>query len=178
MRDRLRPALGLVASLIAMLVAACGGGGATNASIRANAPASAPDALPTKAHFVAQAQAICSALSAQEKPLKARQESLKGLPATSADTAFVALVHQLVTLSRVADAKLEALPRPAGDAHAIEKLLTGFSEETTEASAIAKAADNQESTLGEASEDALKRLIADNSVAANEYGMSDCIGSE
>ncbi|MGD0452563.1 MAG: hypothetical protein ABSB69_03120 [Solirubrobacteraceae bacterium] len=174
MPDRLRPALGLAMAAAAVLLSGCGSAGKPAAT--AHTTAQGPPT--TKARFVAQAGAICHTLSAQEKLLKARQEALKGLPAQSADTAFVALVDQLVADSRAAESKLRALGRPAGDARAIEGLLSALSEEATDASGIAKAADNQENSLGEAAEQALKRSVAANSALAAAYGMSDCIGSE
>jgi len=175
MPDRLRPALGLAVVAAALLLSGCGS--AATPTTTAHTTAS-PQGTTTKARFVAQAQAICRTLSEQEKPLKARQAALKGLPPETADTAFVSLVQQVVALSRAAESKLRALPRPAGDAHAIERLMSALSEEATDASGIAKAADNQESGLGEAAELALKRSVAANSALAAAYGMSDCIGSE
>jgi hypothetical protein len=178
MPDRPRAALGLLVGLIAVLLSACGTTGTPTTTVHADVSASTPNALPTKARFAAQAQAICVTLSAQEKPLEARQGSLKGLPITTAEKAFVSLARQVVVLSRAADSKLERLPRPPSDARAIEQLLRSFSEEATDATGIADAAANQESTAGEAAEGALKKSIAANSSLAAAYGMKDCIGSE
>jgi uncharacterized protein YceK len=178
MADRLRPALGLavvVAVAVAVLmVSGCGSTGTTTAAV----PTSAPAATSTKAHFVARAEEICRTLSAQEEPLKAQQESLKGLPSASADSVFVSLVRQVLAISKAANSKLHALPQPAGDAQAIDKLLAGFSEQVAEVSSIADAATRQESAVGEAAEGALKRSIADNSGLADAYGMKACVGSE
>jgi hypothetical protein len=174
MRDQLRPALALAAVLAGLLCSGCGSSSTPTITTHANGA----DATATKAQFIAQAEHICSTLATDELPLKARQESLKKLPAAAADKAFVSLVHQLVALSRTAAAKLAALPRPAQDAAAIEKLLSSFSEETSEATSIADAASRQESAPGEAAEDALRRSVAKNRVLAEQYGMKDCIGSE
>jgi hypothetical protein len=174
MPDRLRPALGLAAGCAAMLICGCGGGSHT-AGTQATGSSSGAT---SKVHFVAQAQAICRTLTAQEKPLRAREESLKGLSAESADTVFIALVHQLVKLTRATGQRIGALPRPAGDSQAVEKLVNALSEEASEAEGIAKAADNQESVLGEVAERALKRTVSTNSARATEFGMKECIGSE
>jgi hypothetical protein len=171
MPDRPRPALGLAVGLAALLLSGCGGSGTRTGAAGASAAT-------TKARFVAQAEAVCRALSAQEQPLKARQESLKGLPVAEADKAFVSLARRVVSLSRAAEGKLQALPRPPDDAQAIEKLLTSFSEETADANDIANAAASRESTLGEGAEQALRRSIAANSALADAYGMKACIGSE
>jgi hypothetical protein len=173
MRDQLRPALALATVLAGLACSGCSGSTPTTTA-HANRSATAA----TKAHFVAQAERICSTLATDEQPLKTRQESLKGLPVATADKAFVSLVHQVVALSQTAASKLGSLPRPAQDAAAIEKLLSSFSQETSEATSIADAASRQESTAGEAAEDALKRSASKNRVLAQEYGMQDCIGSE
>lgn len=75
---------------------------------------------------MARAERVCATASAEQAPLKARQEAAKGLAAGPARTLFVALAHQLVTISRAAEAKLAALPRPARDASRIATLLSIF----------------------------------------------------
>lgn len=171
--DRLRPALGLLATALVLLLTGCGGSGAPPKTV-AQSPAEAATA---KARFIARAQVICGGLSTQEKALRVRQEGLKGLSSQSAATAFVSLVHELVADSRTAEGKLRALPRPPRDAPAIERLLRAMSEEAAAATSIAKAAGNQESGLGESASRALKRVVADNSALAATYGMGACIGS-
>ncbi len=173
MSDRLRPALGLAAGLAVLSLSGCGGSGTPAAT-----SGSTTGAPTTKAHFVAQAEAVCHTLSAQEQPLRARQETLKGLPVATADKDFVALAQRVVTLSKAAERELRALPRPAGDEQAIERLLSGFSIETTDAATIASAAARQENTIGEDAEQALRKSIAADSALANTYGMKDCIGSQ
>jgi hypothetical protein len=178
MRHLPTPTPGLPAVLLALLLAVlCGGCGSSRTSTT-SARAGAAGGAATKAQFIARAESICATLSSQEKPLKTRQESLKGLPVATADREFVSLVHQLVDFSQTAVSKLQALARPAHDALPIEKLLTSLSAETKEANAIAAAASRQESSLGEADQDALRRSIANNRALAAEYGMKDCIGGE
>ena len=174
MGDQLRGALGLAAILVALLCTGCGSNSTSSTSSQANQSASTG----TKAQFVAQAQRICSTLSEQEKPLKARQETLKRLPAGVAAKTFAALVHQVIALSQAAASKLQMLPQPAGDTDAIKKLLSGFAGETSDAAAIGNAAASQEASTAEAVEYALRRTIADTRALAAEYGMTDCIGSE
>lgn len=178
MPRRLRPAVGLAVGLAVLMLSGCGSSGTSTATGHTSSAAFSAKAAISKTQFVARAEAICRTLNAQEKPLRERQESLKGLPADTTAAKFVSLVNQVVVLSRAAEAKLQALPRPAGDAQAIETLLTGFSDETTDATAIAKAASNQESTPGEDAEDALKRAVEGISTLANTYGMKNCVGSD
>ncbi len=178
MHGRPRGVLCLAAGAAAMLLSSCGGSSARTVTARASTASSASGASVSKAHFVAQAEAICRALNAQEQPLKARQETLKKLPSSTADKVFVSLARQVVTVSRAAEGKLRALPRPAADAHAIEALLTAFSEEVVDVSEIAGAAVNEENNLAEGAERGLKRRVSENSAAAAGYGMKGCLGSE
>ncbi len=178
MPDRLTPALGIMLVLAALSLAACGGSGGSSASDGASAAAPVTGSNATKTEFVAQAQAVCAALSTAEQPLKARQESLKGLPTAAADRAFVSLAHQLVALSSAASSKLHALAVPAADARPIRTLLSGFSEEIDDASDIATAAAAEDNSSGELAAKSIRRLIATYGSLADAYGMSDCIGSE
>jgi hypothetical protein len=164
----------LPAVLLALVCASCGSSNTSSTAGATNAAASAV----TKAQFIAHAESICAKLSSQEKPLRTRQEALKGLSVDVADTDFVALVHQLVAFSKSAASELALLPRPAHDTQAIAKLLAIFSAETTEATDIGSAASRQESSTGEADEQALRKSIANNRALAAQYGMKDCIGAE
>jgi hypothetical protein len=178
MLDRLRPALGLAAGLATVLLSGCGSSGAGTTGAHAGESASTAGAQATKTSFVAQAETVCHTLSVQERPLKARQESLKGLSTASAGTAFVSIARQVVTFSRAADEKLRALARPAADARTIEQLLSAFGQELAYATNIATAAAREENTPGEDAVNELRKSIADNSALAATYGMKDCIGSE
>ena len=106
MLDRLRPALGLAAGLAAVLLSGCGPTGAATTGAHAGESTSTAGVQATKARFVAQAEAVCHTLNVQEQPLKARQESLKGLSTAAAGNAFVSIARQVVTFSRAADEKL------------------------------------------------------------------------
>jgi len=172
MRGQPTGALGLAAVAIALLCCGCG------SSSKSSAGAGSQSSTSTKAQFVAHAEQICSALSAHEQPLKTRQEALKKLPTATADTDFVALVHQVVAFSRAADSKLQLLSPPPGDAASVKKLLAAFAAETADANAIASAASRQESDTGEAAQDLLRKSVARTSALAAEYGMKDCIGAE
>ncbi len=168
MLARLRPALGLAGALVLVLLAGCGASGSTS-----TAGASA-----AKARFVADARSVCRTLKAQEQPLKARQESLKGQPTAVVDKAFVSVARQVAALSRAADAKLQALPRPAADAHAIAGLLTSFSQEIADVTHVASSVADGQPAIGESADGALRKSIAQNSALADAYGMNACVGSE
>jgi hypothetical protein len=173
----LRGVFGFAAVLSAVLCTGCGSSSSGSADARTGGSGSTSSSA-TKAQFVAQAEAICRTLSAQEKPLKARQQALKGLSAEAADAEFVEIVGKVVAYSQAAESKLSALTRPAADAQSIETLLSSLSQETTDAKAIEQAARKQESSSGEQAQDALKRTIDENLPEAEKYGMKECIAAE
>jgi hypothetical protein len=177
MADRTRAALGLAVAMAAFGATGCGTSSTQTTAGNASSSPAASKSIATKAQFIAQTESVCHKLSSQERPLEARQESLKGLPAASSEKAFVSLASQVVTLSRSAAKQLRALPRPPGEAEKIEKLLTAYNEEVMSVANIAYSAAHQESSAGEAAEATLKRSIATNSGLAQEFGLKDCIGS-
>jgi hypothetical protein len=172
---RPRRALGLALGVALVLLSGCGG---SSGARDTPAGASGAGEGAAKASFLAHAQALCRTLSAQEQPLKVRQESLKRLPSAVADKEFVALVRQLVALSRTAESRLRALPRPAGDAKDIERVRTSLSQQLADATEVASAAAKEESDVGEAAVLALRRSIAQNVGLAQRYGMKACLSGE
>jgi hypothetical protein len=178
MADRPRAALGLAIAMTTFGAAGCGASSTQTTAGSAASSATASKSIATRAQFIARAESICRKLSSQEKPLKASQEALKGLPAASSNRPFVSLADQLVALTRTAAGQLRALPQPPGDTGKIEELLTIYNEEATDVSNVAYAVAHQESSVGEAAAAALKRSIATNSGLAQEFGLQDCIGSE
>jgi hypothetical protein len=177
MRSRPRGAFGLAVALAALVCAGCGSSSTSGTSTHTSGSASVSSTA-TKAQFVARAEAACRTLSAQEKPLEARQEALKDLSPDLADEAFVTIVDKVIAYSQSAARELAAIPRPAADAQAIEKLLSSFSVETADAKVIEQAARKQESGPGEAAQNALRKTIDDNLPQAEAYGMRDCIAAE
>jgi hypothetical protein len=179
MRGQPRGAFGLAAVLAALVCAGCGSSSTATSSTNAKTSGStSASSTATKAQFVSRAEAVCRTLSAQEKPLEARQAALKGLSPDLADEAFLAIVDKVIAYSQTAAGKLAAIPRPAADAQAIEKLLSSFSLETADAKVIQEAARKQESGPGEDAQDALRKTIDDNLPQAEAYGMRDCIAAE
>jgi hypothetical protein len=177
MRGQPRGVFGLAAVLAALVCAGCGSSSTSGTSTNTSA-STAGSSTATKAQFVAQAEAVCRTLSAQEKPLEARQQALKGLSPDLADEAFLTIVDKVIAYSQATATKLAAIPRPTADAQAIEKLLSSFSLETADAKVIQEAARKQESGPGEDAQDALRKTIDDNLPQAEAYGMRDCIAAE
>jgi hypothetical protein len=158
--------------------AGCGSSSSQTSTSNAGTSVASTKSTATKAQFVAQAEAICSKLSAEEKPLKASQESLKGASAASSEATFATLADKVVKLSRTAEGQLQAIPRPPGEAAAINELLAVYREEATDVANIAYFLTHQESSAGEAAAQALKRSVTGIAATAQRFGMKDCIESE
>jgi hypothetical protein len=172
MVDSSRAALGLLIALAALAVSGCGGASTKTSSAAASSASVSP------ARFVTAASTICEGVRRQLQPLKARQESLKKLPAAAGAREFVALAHEVATIARAAEAKLQALPRPSADASAIEQVLQAYSAQATDASNLAIAAAHQESTPGEDFAGAIAKSVALHGAAAKRLGMGGCFGVE
>jgi hypothetical protein len=178
MAHRPRAALGIVVAVASLGVAGCGSSSSQTATSNATTSATSTKSTTTKAQFVGRAEAICSRLSAEEKPLKASQESLKEASAATAQRAFVSLAEKVVKLSRAAEGQLRAIPPPPGESAAIDQLLAVYREEATDVSNIAYFLSHQESSAGEAAAQALKRSVTGIVATARSYGMKDCVESE
>lgn len=178
MAHRPRAALVIVVALTTLGAAGCGSSSSQTATSNASTPVASANSTTTKAQFVARAEAICRKLSAEEKPLKASQESLKGASAAAAQQTFVSLAGKVVKLSRTAEGQLRAIPPPPGEAAAIDQLLAVYREEATDVSNIAYFLTHQENSAGEAAAQALKRSVTGIVATARSYGMKDCIESE
>lgn len=195
-RAQLTRALAAAAlALTGVAVAGCGSGG-THPSSTTNAAATtaskaASTATPTSssttataptnaatARFAAQARVICQSMSAREKSLKRRQETLKGHSLAAIEREFASLAGELADLSTAAGSRLAKLPRPAADAAAIERLLSAFASEANDVRAISKAVTSGESTAGEQATQELKDTASANAAEARRLGLEDCIGSE
>jgi hypothetical protein len=178
MAHRPRAALGIVVAITTLGAAGCGSSSSQTTTSNASTPAATTKSTTTKAQFVARAEAICRRLSAEEKPLKASQESLKGASAASAQQTFVSLADKVVKLSRTAEGQLRAIPPPPGEAAAIDQLLAVYREEASDVSNIAYFLTHQENSAGEAAAQALKRSVTGIVATARSYGMKDCIEAE
>jgi hypothetical protein len=188
-RPVIRSSSALATGLAALAATGCGststktGPAHTATSAAALETHTATDHLsqrPTKAQFIGEADAICRTLKSEQAPLKARVRALnassENLPA--AYKALAPLLRQSVGFARTADSKLQALPKPPGDAGRIEKLLTGYSEEAADVTNFADALGKEERGAWEASEKALAKALARDRGLARGYGFKVCGTSE
>jgi Tfp pilus assembly protein FimV len=163
--------MGVVATLTA---SGCGGSSTKAATGSQTTAATGTAEAAQKVRFVSAAERICTKLATEEKPLKARQEVLKSQEAGPAETTFVSLAQQVVTISRKALASLDKLPRPPKQAAAIATLLSIYADQITDVNDLASAVANRESTSGEGADSALKRALAAGAGLAKTYGIASC----
>ncbi len=156
----------------ALGVAGCGGTSTKTTSATTTA------VQVTRGQFVAQASAVCASAGAQERPLKAREQALKGEPVAEANQAFVSLAREAATIAHDADERLRALKEPPAEAAAVQQLLRAYAEEANDALEISNAVAHQENNIGEAVSSALSRSITGNVAAAKRLGMGECFTLE
>jgi hypothetical protein len=176
----MRLRLTVFAVLAALAAAGCGSTATPTATRPATSSrtetAAASEPIPTRAQFIAQADAICRRLRAEQAPLKARVAALQGLSERARSTfkTLASLLRQSIALARAADTRFAAIPRPVGDAATIDKLLAIHSEEVTEATNYANALDSYQRSAWEAAGAALTKAEAFDRGISQGYGMEVC----
>jgi len=167
----------LVMIFAAMTAVGCGSTATPSVSVHAGTAAGTATSGATTAHFIAAADEICRALHSQQEPLNARVQALtQDTIATRME--LQALLRQSVTFVRAADAKLQALPRPTGDATAIEELLTGYDHEAAEVTSFADSLTRLEPEKQRFASGSLERTTASDRKLAQSLGMKVCAASE
>ena len=157
--------IAISSALVALLAGGCGSTSSTTSAPASTTPAGSGAAV-TRAQFAAQADAICTTLHTQQAQLKTRLTALEHAPsARQARKEGGAIARESVALARAAEAKLQALARPAADAATIERLLAGYREESADASRIAEAITSEYPRGEEAAARDLKRAVAVDRVA-------------
>jgi hypothetical protein len=160
----------------ATAAAGCGSAGTPSVSVHTATAAGAPRSE-TRAHFIAAADEICRALHSQQKPLNARVQALtQDTPAALSQ--LQALFRQSVIYARAADAKLQALARPPGDATAIEKLFAGYDREAAEVASYTEGLAKKEPEKQSFASGSLERTTASDRTLAESLGMTACAASE
>jgi hypothetical protein len=166
----------LVMTFAAMTVAGCGSTGTPSVSVHAGTAAGTPTSVAT-ARFIAAADGICKALHSQQQPLNARVQALTQETA-AARIQLQALLTRSVVYVRAADAKLQALARPPGEATAIEKLLTGYDREAAEVTSFASSVTKLEPERQRFASGSLERTTESDRKLAEGLGMKVCAASE
>jgi hypothetical protein len=110
--------LAALAAATALALAGCGGGGSGSATASG----------PTRAHFIAAANAICATAHAQTAELITKVKSTGASALLGGDTKSLAgLVTHLHDVAAANLAKLRALPQPAADHAAIASFMQPLS---------------------------------------------------
>jgi len=168
---------GIGALALAVALAGCGSGAAAGGGSSVPAaptPGTAAPAGPaTRTQFISRADAICTALAAQQAPLQQRSLGLSR-ESPSARKQLAALSAQTVKLALAADAKLAALPRPPGEAGTIENLLSGYDQEARDVSELTQGLKDNESSLEETAVGSLNRAATHDRSLARQLGLSAC----
>jgi hypothetical protein len=136
-------------------------------------------AAPTKAQFIARADAICARTDAKLKPA---QKRLKALPGESASesAAYAALrsaaaaLRQGATITREGIAQLQALTVPQGDASTVQKIVTALDDEAADIDNMASATASGEASAIDAAKRAEQITKATYGGLAQGYGLKVC----
>ncbi len=146
----------------------------TSATTSAHAAASPP----TKAQFVARADAICARSNAKIKPVQQQVEVLSHGSESKIEAEAPSALRHAGALTREGIARLEALPVPTGDAPTVHKILNALNDEAADIDNIASAIGSGDSTAVEAAKQAGERSKATYRGLAQGYGLKVCGASE
>jgi hypothetical protein len=150
------PGLG---ALAALALAGCGAG--------------SPRATPTRAEFIARADAICNQETARLSRLAAREHA-----SSSSLTDARRLIRQMATVHEAATAKLESLSQPSGEATTITRWLTARTVAATFELDTAEAPSGEGSVAASDIRAALRRAVARVRNLSQSYGFRICGASE
>jgi hypothetical protein len=166
----------LVVTFAVMTAAGCGSTSAPSVSVHARTAAGTSTSDVATAHFIAAADGICKALHSQQQPLNARVQALTQETA-AARIQLQALLTRSVVYVRTADAKLQALPRPPGEATAIGKLLAGYDQEAAEVTSFADSLTKLEPERQRFASGSLERTTESDRKLAEGLGIKVCAAS-
>jgi hypothetical protein len=151
-----RVSLAVAVAVVAFSAVGCGS---------ANKPA-------TRAQFADRANAICRTLTRQQIEIEGRAWSRAQTVPT--DQAYAREWRETEAVSRVADARVQALSRPPAQAHIIERLVAGYFEEADYEAIVANAFAGGDAVAVETAYRASNDLAKRDAVVARSLGMTDC----
>jgi hypothetical protein len=164
--------------LCAAAVAGCGSGqtGTTAATLTraSSTPAPAVPATPTKAQFIAHADAICARTNAKLKPVQQHLSALARQSESAIESDGPAAFRQGAAITREGIAQLQALPTPTGDAATVQKIITALDDEAADIDNIAAATAHGEDSAIEAAKRAEQTTKATYDGLAQGYGLKVC----
>jgi hypothetical protein len=131
--------------------------------------ASAPERAPTKARFIARADAICGDEVANLQRAAARDHA-----SLASFSQVPRLLRQLAGIQQAATTRLESLPQPPGERGPIMSWLTARTVTATFELDAAEAPAGEESTAAKDMREALARASARLRALSHGYGFSVC----
>jgi hypothetical protein len=157
----------LRASAVAvLLLAGCGSSSTDTTTVKAAA---------ARAEFVAKADAICTKLKQAQAPLEAKAGALEeASESASRRSALASVMREAVVLARASNAKLAAIPRPAGSEPAVGKLLAGYAEETAELAKLADAIEAVDAAGIQSARANLAKAKASSRELGQQVGLKVC----
>ena len=167
----------LTVTLATCAIAGCGGSSSTTTT---GAGTTAAAGVPTKAEFVAKANAVCATASAQTGKLLSEVEAATtaALSAPSAHSAaqLAGLVAQLHSAALRVLGELQSLNPPASDRAAISQFLTPLTHAITGLGEADKAITSGHATQALSSLLTLQSKTPQLAAAAHAYGLTGCEG--
>jgi hypothetical protein len=156
------------AVVVGLALGGCGSSASQTVTVTRAPGNNVAQPVPTRAEFIAKADAICARLKADQAPLEARAQGSAGEIPSSATEASI--FREDIRLGRAATARFAALPRPPGDRGVIEKLLTLDGDEATDLGNVADAVEAEDSASFRTAIGTLKK------VEAHDYGLAQGLG--
>jgi hypothetical protein len=172
---------GIVAVLVLLGAASCGSSAVKTVAVGTTAPATSGKPAPTRARFIADADAICRSDRGQLARIAVLAKTPKRHTTLRAlEVRLTPLLLQALAIERAELARLRALPEPAGEAANIKTVLAAIEQKVTAESSMETAfAHLSKGGLGQ-TEAAIKAGRAAEIRApavAHAYGI-ECGGSE
>ena len=146
--------MSLAAALAALATAGCG--------------SSTP--VPTLAQFAERANEICVDLTQQQGAIGARP----ALAETDQTAADAQEWREIEAVSREADAKVQALPRPPAETATIAQLVAGYFQEANDEHTLADAYASGDAAAVRAADNRFITLARRDAAVARSLGMTDC----
>jgi hypothetical protein len=146
---------------VALVVAGCGGDDNKKSS----------SAAPTKAQYIAKADAICAIAKAKTKSYN---DQLDALPGNAQIKDTVPLLQGGLTTSRTASVKLHALKRPTEDKAMLDSYLASLDDTLVAGEKLVAAAKTNSFKAVQAAGGANPTLKANRRRIAKQYGFKHC----
>lgn len=157
---------GLALASAALVLSACGGGAATKAG---------PTPSPTKAAYIARADAVCQSARASLAQVQGPTKALLALGDTpKAYTQAAILFRRIQTLEQDELRRLQALPLPAGDVTTLRSYLQGVSSAVALVGRLADAFARRDKPTLTALVQQGSRMAATTKGLAQGYGFKVC----